>query len=283
MFRSFVADSRRRVLPAPVKPNPQKWSDNRVTISWLGHATLLINFYGVRVLIDPVFSNRVGVDVGIGTVGPKRYVAPALSLKEIPAVDVTVLSHAHYDHIDVPSLKRLSPGALLVTARNTKDVLPIPQKAVELRWGEDTVYKGPKGSLQVEAFEVRHWGKRWPSKIDRGYNGYILRREGKAILFGGDTAHTPLFKELRGRGPYAIAVMPIGAYRPWIHSHCTPEEALEMVNVAGGKYIVPIHPQTFKLSEEPMQEPLQRMEAALSLESERLALRRIGETFVHPV
>src|SRR2546427_6836363 len=70
----------------------------------------------------------------------------------------------------------------------------------------------------------------WPSELNRGYNGYVLRREGKAILFGGDTAETPLFTALRSRGPFEAAIMPIGAYRPWIWNHCTPEQAVRMAN-----------------------------------------------------
>jgi L-ascorbate metabolism protein UlaG (beta-lactamase superfamily) len=109
-----------------------------------------------------------------------------------------------------------------------------------------------------------------------------LRREGKAIIFGGDTARTPALGELRSRGPFELAIMPIGAYRPWIWNHCTPEEAVEMASAAGAKYIVPVHHQTFQLSDEPQLEPIQRLEAALKHEPERLALRRIGETFVCP-
>lgn len=97
-----------------------------------------------------------------------------------------------------------------------------------------------RGELTVEAFEVKHWGQRWPSKLERGYNGYVLRREGKAILFGGDTAHTESFAELRSRGPFAAAIMPIAAFQPYIWNHCTPGQAVEMANAAGAKFVVPV-------------------------------------------
>ena len=126
------------------------------------------------------------------------------------------------------------------------------------------------------------WGQRWPSEMSRGYNGYVLRREGKAILFAGDTAHTPLFAELRSRGPFEAAIMPIGAYQPWIWNHCSPEQALAMANAARARYLVPVHHQTFRLSEEPMGEPIERLAAALEHEPERLALRKIGESFLCP-
>jgi L-ascorbate metabolism protein UlaG (beta-lactamase superfamily) len=145
-----------------------------------------------------------------------------------------------------------------------------------------TTLRCANGDLQVEAFEVKHWGQRWPSEVPRGYNGYLLRREGKVLLFGGDTAHTPLFASLRSRGPFEVAIMPIGSYRPWIMNHCTPEEALDMANAAGAQYLIPVHHQTFCLSEEPMREPIERLEEALQSERERLALRRAGETFFCP-
>jgi L-ascorbate metabolism protein UlaG (beta-lactamase superfamily) len=143
-------------------------------------------------------------------------------------------------------------------------------------------FKNGKGGLSVKAIEVKHWGQRWPNGAKRGYNGYTLHREGKSLLFGGDTANTPALAEAKSRGPFQAAVMPIGAYQPWIWNHCTPEQALEMANAAGANYIVPVHHQTFKLSDEPALEPIERLQEALAKEPERLALRQIGETFVCP-
>ncbi len=276
--RRIVADARRKVAPAPVTPDPAKWSDNQVTICWIGHSTVLINFYGIKILTDPVFGNCVGVSLGIGTAGPKRYIAPALQIKNLPPIDVVLLSHAHMDHMDLPSLGRLD-ARLTITAGNTADILGSSENVAELSWGEHTLYRAKAGELLVEAFEVKHWGQRWPSEKERGYNGYVLRREGKAILFGGDTAQTKLFAELRSKGPFEAAIMPIGAYQPWIRSHCTPEQAVEMANATGAKYIIPVHHQTFKLSYEPMNEPIERLEQALAKEPERIALRKVGESF----
>lgn len=283
-FRQIAADSTRHILPAPVQPKPLGWSDNNITVAWIGHATVLINFHGIRILTDPVFSDRVGVSLGLGTVGPKRYVAPALSLKELPPIDLLLLSHAHMDHMDLPSLRYFPKGTSTITAKDTADILKTTrhQQVTEFAWKQQTTLKTPAGDLQVEAFQVKHWGQRWPSEKQRGYNGYILRREGKAILFAGDTAHMPLFSEIRSRGPFEIALMPIGAYDPWIWNHCNPEQAIELANLAGAHYLVPIHHQTFRLSQEKMTEPIQRFEAALATEPERIALRQIGETFSLP-
>lgn len=282
-LRTIVADSKRRVAPAPVTPRPSNWSDNAITICWIGHATVLINFYGVSILTDPAMANRIGVPVGVGIAGPKRYIAPALRLKELPRIDVVLLSHAHMDHIDEWTLGRLKPGAT-VTAKSTADILQEAgiKEATEVGWGERAKVRTKEGELEIEAFEVKHWGVRWPSKRERGYNGYVLRREGKALLVGGDTAMTPLFGGLRAKGPFEAAIMPIGAYQPWIRNHCTPEQAVDMANAAGASYVVPVHHLTFKLSDEPFSEPMERLEQALAREPERIALKRVGETFQLP-
>jgi L-ascorbate metabolism protein UlaG (beta-lactamase superfamily) len=283
-LRQMIADTSRPILPAPVKPAPATWSDHNITISWLGHATVLIDFYGIRILTDPAFASRVGVSFGLGVAGPKRYVSPALRLSELPPIDVVLLSHAHMDHMDLPSLRAFSPHTFSVTAKQTVDILAgtALERATELSWGARTEFKNEKGALQIEAIEVKHWGQRWPSELNRGYNGYILRREGKALLFAGDTAHTKVFARHRASGPFEAAIMPIGAYQPWIRNHCTPEQAVELANWAGARYIVPVHHQTFRLSDEPMNEPIERLTAALQREPERLAIRRVGETFVCP-
>lgn len=281
LVRQLVNDARRRVAAAPRKPDPGQWPANAITVSWLGHATVLIDFYGLRILTDPVFGSRIGFSLGVGTMGPKRYVAPALSLAELPPIDVVLLSHAHMDHLDLPSLSHLPAGTHAATARATSDLLagtPL-RGAVELGWGDSTLLKTGNGDLGVEAFEVKHWGRRWPSSSDRGYNGYLLRREGKSIVFGGDTAYTPTFERLRSRGPHALAIMPIAAYNPWIRHHCTPEEAVVMAEKAGARHIVPVHHQTFKLSEEPMDEPIARLREALRHEQDRLALQEVGGSF----
>jgi L-ascorbate metabolism protein UlaG (beta-lactamase superfamily) len=280
LLRSFYHDARRRIAAAPMVPRPATWPANRLTVSWLGHATVLIDFYGLTILTDPVFSKRVGIDLGPATLGPKRYIAPALRFDQLPPIDVVLLSHAHLDHLDVPSLQRFPASTFAVTARVTRDVLaPTPlRQAQELGWGEGLTFRSPKGELRIEAFEVKHWGARWPSKLARGYNGYVLAREGRSLIFGGDTAYTPSFGALRSRGPFALAIMPIAAYNPWIRNHCTPEQAVKMADMAGAGLLVPVHHRTFRLSDEPMDEPLARLETALQQESERLAVRLVGET-----
>jgi L-ascorbate metabolism protein UlaG (beta-lactamase superfamily) len=282
--RRLAADARRSILSAPAKPDPARWSDNQVTLAWLGHTTVLINFYGIRILTDPALGNRVGVSLGIGTAGPKRYITPALRASELPPIDVLLLSHAHMDHMDLPTLRQFAANIFTVTAKTTQDVLQTTRlkRITEVGWNDHVTFTSSKGELELQAVEVKHWGARWPSEQPRGYNGYILRREGRSLLFAGDTALTPVFGQLRSKGPFDLAIMPIGAYNPWIWNHCTPEQALEMANKAGAQYILPVHHQTFRLSDEPMSEPIERLQTALQKEPERLALRRVGETFICP-
>ena len=114
----------------------------------------------------------------------------------------------------------------------------------------------------------------------RGYAGFVVEREGRRLLIGGDTADTPLFRNHRRHGPFEAAVMPIGAYDPWIRNHCTPEQAVRMADAAGARLFVPIHHQSFRLSREPVMEPIARADEMLAKERGRLALRAIGETAV---
>jgi len=138
----------------------------------------------------------------------------------------------------------------------------------------------PRGDLEVHALEVKHWGARLRRDTYRGYNGYVLRREGRALLFGGDTAQTARFATYRRHGPYEAAIMPIGAYDPYIHNHCTPEQAVSMADAAGARLFIPVHHQTFALSREPVREPIERADAALASEAGRLAVRDVGDTVV---
>ena len=281
-FRERFSEIGRKLPAAPQLPDPKAWSDSKITAAWLGHSTVLINFYGVRILTDPAFFPCIGVNALVGTLGPKRFVACALSPRELPPIDLVLVSHAHFDHLDIPSLAAVPGKPSAVMSRGTSDLLPRRHysSVKELRWGEGDLIKTSRGEVGVRSIEVRHWGARVRRDTWRGYGGFILERDGKKLLFAGDTANTDLFATYRGHGPFEAAIMPIGAYHPWIRSHCTPEEALAMVNAAGARKIIPVHHQTYRLSSEPMQEPIERMEQALAREPERLVLKEIGQTAV---
>ncbi len=281
-IRERIAEIGRPVHAAKFRPDPAAWRDNGITLAWLGHATVLVNFYGVRILTDPAFFSRIGVDLWMGSLGPKRLVSCALAPADLPPIDLVLLTHAHFDHFDTPSLASVPGRPQAVLARDTSDLLPARRFSgvKELRWGERVSIRTPRGDVSVECVEVRHWGARVRSDTHRGYGGYFVEREGRKLLFGGDTADTPLFSGLRAKGPFAAAILPVGAYDPWIRSHCTPEQAVAMADAAGARLFVPIHHRTFKLSNEPELDPIHRTEAALAKEAGRIALKDVGETAV---
>jgi L-ascorbate metabolism protein UlaG (beta-lactamase superfamily) len=255
-----------------------------VTLAWLGHSTVLINFLGVTILTDPVLFPRVGIRLPGVTIGPKRLTAPALRFHDLPRIDLILLSHAHFDHFDLRTLSCFNETTCVITARATSDLLKGTRfsNITELDWGESKNLSAAAGEMVIAAFPVKHWGARTQRDTGRGYNGYLIERNGRRIIFAGDTAMTESFAALRRHGPIDIAIMPISAYNPWIQSHSTPEQAVQMAEAAGARFVAPVHHQTFRLSFEPFREPIKRFEAALSKTPERIALREIGETFVLP-
>jgi len=284
LFREWTIESWRPIAPAFAKPTPSTWSDGQLTLAWLGHATVLINFFGIKTLTDPVLFPRIGIRLPGFTIGPKRLTAPALQVDELPPIDLILLSHAHFDHFDLRTLRCFGKSTSVITARATSDLLRRTKfrEITELDWRQRKMLNTAAGDIEITALPVKHWGARTQSDTHRGYNAYLIQRNGRRIVFAGDTAMTGSFAELRRDGPIDIAIMAIGAYNPWIRSHCSPEQGVEMASAAGARFIVPVHHQTFRLSFEPFHEPIERFEVALSKTPERIALRQIGETFVLP-
>ena len=274
-YRRVSADLQRKLLPAPHRPDFSQWTDQGLRAAWIGHSTVVLSLGGFIVITDPVFSARVGINVGPVTLGIKRLVEPAAALVAIPRPDLILLSHAHMDHFDIPSLRSLENSrTTVITAAKTSDLLrPRRYQAVhELAWNQ-TARVGP---ATVRAFEVNHWGARMQSDTQRGYNGYVLEANGFRVLFGGDTAITSSFRQLRSARTHDLAIMPIGAYDPWIRMHCNPEQALAMADDAGADAILPVHHLTFELSREPRGEPISRFLAAAA---DRVQVRDIGQEF----
>lgn len=274
--RSHCANQRPRVLPAPFVPHPKRWPDQGLHAAWLGHSTVLLKIDGFTILTDPILAKRCGVRMGPVTVGLRRMIAPAMERKELPHIDLILLSHAHFDHFDLRTLRSLeNAGTAVVTAARTSDLLRVRryQSVLEAGWGE-RVRVGP---LSILGIRVRHWGARLRSDTYRGFNGYLIESSRHRVVFGGDTANTDAFRVARSSKPVDLAILPIGAYNPWIGSHCNPEQAWRMGFDCGAEHLLGIHHQTFRLSREPYFEPVERFVAAAGSRPERVVTTRIGQ------
>jgi L-ascorbate metabolism protein UlaG (beta-lactamase superfamily) len=263
------------------RPSPDQWREDQVTVAWLGHSTLLINFLGKHILTDPVFSDAIGFHLPFGiSFGPRRLVRCALRPEELPLLNLIVQSHAHMDHLDTRSWRLLKSGpAVVMAAGNERYIRRLGFSPVrELEWDESAEI----GGVTVTALEVKHWGERYPWSHDHGYNAYLLERDGTTILFAGDTAYTESFRRACAGRKIDIAIFPIGAYQPYIRSHASPEQAWQMFREIGADYLVPVHHQTFILSYEPPDEPIRRLLAAAGDQVDRVVIREVGETFVLP-
>jgi len=279
----FVAERLREarvpVAPAPHRPEPAAWADDRLTVAWLGHATVLMNFYGTWLLTDPALRARVGVGVGPATLGPRRLVRPALKARELPALDAVLVSHAHMDHCDLATLGQLPRRTRAVVQRGMGDLVRRFSRADELGWGESVEV----GGARVESVEVNHWGARTLTDRHRGYGGFLVEKNGRAVVFGGDTAYTTAFGRLPRRGVRVdLAILGVGGYDPYINAHANPEQAWAMANEMGARFLLPMHHSTFRLSREPAAEPVERALRAAGRERHRVALTEIGQTWTLP-
>ncbi len=260
---------------------PDLWPDNDLTVANLGHATLLMNYFGVRVISDPTLFERIGLALdSIMTIGPRRHIEAPLTAAQIGPIDLILVTHAHMDHLDLPSLRALPKTATVITcAKCAALIRPLGFADVrELTWGESTTVKG----LTVTAMAANHWGKRWPPwGDDYGFDSYVIERNGHRMLLACDSAYTDVFAALGNRPP-EVAAFSIGAYDPWIHYHANPEQVWSMFQQSGARYLIPIHWGTFRLSKEPMDEPLRRLIAAAGERADAIVLRHIGASWTLP-
>jgi L-ascorbate metabolism protein UlaG (beta-lactamase superfamily) len=264
-------------MPAPRRPVLAGWEAHELAAVWIGHATVLLRIGGLNVITDPVLSNRIGVGLGLVTGGPKRLVAPALSRRQLPRIDVILVSHAHFDHLDRPTLARLPKSAAVITSAHNGDLVRDLgfRRVHEVGWGEAIVHRG----LTVTGWEARHWGSRTFFDSHRGFGGFLLEAGRRRVLYGGDTAYG---EHYRGVGGVDLAILGIGAYDPWIQNHASPEQAWRMAGHAGAEFILPMHHRTFRLGREPLGEPMERLLEAAGPDAHRIATREIGEQWVFP-
>jgi L-ascorbate metabolism protein UlaG (beta-lactamase superfamily) len=262
-------------------PNPRMWSNGGITLTWIGHSSFLINLEGTTILTDPVFSEKVGFGVlGLGTLGLRRFVPPALQMADLPHLDLVLVSHAHMDHYDIPSLERLRRDVPIIMARDTSEFVDGIgfSNLHELDWGQTAEVDG----VRIEAVPVKHWGRRYPWDRDRGYNGLLLTKHKRSVLFAGDTAYTEqVALTLKERRP-DVVMFPIGGYDPYIANHASPEQAWDMFHEVNARYLVPMHWRTFRISHERPFEPYERLTAAVNGAAPKIVLHEIGQTWSLP-
>lgn len=253
------------------------------TATWLGHAGFLLQLGGVNVLTDPVLTERVSP---VEFAGPARLFPPPLSVEQLPNIDVVVISHNHYDHLDLPTLEALRDAhdPLLVVPLRLKAWLQARDfgNVVELDWWQQHAHDG----LSVHAVPVQHFSGR--GLFDRNrtlWAGYVLEGGGQRVFFAGDTGYSRDFAEIGERfAPIDLGLIPIGAYEPRNFMrpvHVTPEEAVKVHRDVGARRSVGMHWGTFRLTTEPMDEPPQRLREAVQqagLEPDTFHTVALGET-----
>ncbi|HEY0972361.1 MAG TPA: MBL fold metallo-hydrolase [Gemmatimonadales bacterium] len=250
----------------PGPPPPRRVGDGTLRVTLVNHATLLVQMDGVNFLTDPVWSERVSP---FSWAGPERHRAPGVRFEELPPVDVVLVSHNHYDHMDVPTLRRLAAAhdARLVVPLGNRaflDRFDVPG-ATEVDWG-DTVELG--NGVRVTALPSRHWSSRTMTDRRRAlWAAYVIEGPSGRVYVAGDTGYGSHFAAAgEAYGPFRLAIIPVGAFRPrwFMHPvHVAPDEALRAATELRALTSVPMHYGTFQLGDDGLMEPLDTLRADL--------------------
>lgn len=246
-----------------------------IRLTWLGHASWLIQLTGTSLLVDPVLGQRIS-----GVI--RRNVAPGLRIDQLPKIDGCLVTHNHYDHLDLPTLKKV--GAPVWAGQGTAPfLLAAGLEAHELGWWD----AASVGSVRVHFVPSQHWSRRGLFDVNEMlWGGFVVEGEGTRLYHSGDTAYFAGFAEIRQRFPnLAAAMLPIGAYDPpsFMESqHMNPEQAVQAFRDLGARDFLAMHWGTFKLTDEPLDEPPRRLRAEwtrLGLAPSSLFLLPVGGTW----
>lgn len=235
------------------------------TVTWIGHSTLLLQMEGISFLTDPIWSQTPSP---FPPIGPSRWVDSGMALEDLPVIDFVLISHNHYDHLDLPTLRKLAarnPDMVVFVPLGNADLLI--KKGItqvqELDWGQTASYK----NIQVHCLSAQHWSKRNLSDTRKAlWASWAVIGSERRFYFAGDTGYFAGFKKIGAKlGPFDLAAVPIGAYKPramMAASHMNPEEAVQAALDVQADSALAIHFGTFDLSDEPLAEPPQRFKAA---------------------
>jgi L-ascorbate metabolism protein UlaG (beta-lactamase superfamily) len=270
----------------------------RMFVTWIGHSTVLVQAGGINILTDPVWSERTG-PFGLG---PKRVREPGIRFEDLPKIDLVLVSHNHYDHLDLATLKRLwaRDRPLIVTSLGNDTILKragIP--AVARDWGQSVPVKsvagGPGGTppspISVTIERVHHWGSRWIRDRNRAlWSGFSVTLPGGNLFYAGDTGFGDgsWADAARKDGPYRLAIIPIGAFRPrdvMSGNHIGPDEAVEVFRRLGAAQALAVHWGTFQLSEEGINDPPSVLRQALArqnIPAARFHVTEVGKNWDVP-
>jgi L-ascorbate metabolism protein UlaG (beta-lactamase superfamily) len=254
-----------------------------IGVTFIGHSSFLLQVDGKKILVDPVFATRL--------ILMRRQRRAGLVLKQLPAIDLVLVTHAHMDHMNLPSLRRIVRASKRLGGSAPEIVLPKGvedlvsgmgfAKVHQMEWWQERTVQG----LKITMTPCRHWGARMFRDTHRGFGGYCIQGQGEkaaTIYHSGDTAYFDGFKEVGRRLHPDIALLPIGAYYPDSYRavHTSPEEAVRGFVETGARWMIPMHFGTFRLGREPMEEPVERLQLdALRLGiSEQVRVLEEGET-----
>lgn len=252
-------------------------------VSWIGHSTMLIEIDGKRILTDPMFSDRASP---VTWAGPLRFGPPALEIDELPEIDAVLISHDHYDHLDVASIRALDE-------RGVRFFVPLgvgahleywnvdPARITEMDWWEEARLGEETGEVTIACVPSRHFsGRGLFDRYSTLWSSWALVGPGNRVYFSGDTSLTPDFLEIGRRyGPFDIAMVESAAYnRMWPDSHLGPEQAVDAFQMVRGRLLIPIHWGTFDLGLHAWTEPMERLSRAAAARDVHLVIPVPGES-----
>ena len=286
----------KRVPVTPTVP-PRRVEGQDMVVTWIGHASVLVQAGGLNILTDPVWSETVSP---LPPIGPERVRAPGVRFEDLPKIDLVLISHNHYDHLDLPTLKRLwqRDKPTIVTSLGNETILRnAGVQASGYDWGSgmaafNNCSTGPScGSWQVEVVRNHHWSSRWGTDRNRAlWSAFVVRTDAGSIFFAGDTGWGDgrWVDEAAARGPYRLALIPIGAYEPrdfMKTNHINPDEAVAIFEKLKPAAALGIHWGTFQLTFEGINDPPKRLAAlrtARGIAEERFRATEVGKSWRVP-